>query len=117
MHPSVRFVVLLVLTLPSMLFAGGPRLVAGSSYFDPSVMGQPIHWPDGKVNYYVDQGSLSATITHERAVSMVDAAAALWSAVPTAAVSLVNRGTLDEDVSGLNAVAGDGDLIEPQDVA
>ncbi len=48
---------------------------------------------------------------------MVDAAAALWSNVPTAAVSLVDKGSLNEDVSGANAVAGTGNLLEPADVA
>jgi hypothetical protein len=80
-------------------------------------MGQPIHWKGGKLNYYVDRGPLSATISHQRGVDMVDAAAALWSAVPTAAVSLVNKGQLGEDVSGSNAVAGNGNLLEPSDVA
>ena len=37
---------------------------------------------------------------------MVDAAAALWSAVPTAGVTLVDAGPLNEDVSGSNIVAG-----------
>ncbi|HEY3705243.1 MAG TPA: hypothetical protein VGL22_09300 [Terracidiphilus sp.] len=113
----VRLAVLIVLTLPCALFAGGPRLVAGTTYFDPSAMGRPIHWGAGQVNYYVDQGPLSASVTHDQAVAMVDAAAALWSAVPTAAVSLVDKGMLAEDVSGFNAVAGHGNLIAPNDVA
>ena len=33
---------------------------------------------------------------------MVDAAAALWNAVPTAGVALVDEGPLNEDVSGAN---------------
>jgi hypothetical protein len=117
MHSFVRFAILLVLLLPSTLFAGGPRRVAGSTYFDPSVMGRPMRLAGGKVSYYVDRGALSPTVTHDQAVAMVDAAAALWSAVPTAAVSLADKGTLAEDVNGLNAVAGNGNLIAPSDVA
>jgi len=57
--PHLRILACLALASSSLLYAGGPRLVAGSTYFDPVVMGQPIHWPDGQVNYYVDQGPLS----------------------------------------------------------
>src|SRR6185437_2029086 len=115
--PYVRIVACLALVSSSLLYAGGPRQVAGSTYFDPAVMGQPIHWAGGQVNYYVDQGPLSGTVSHAQAVAMVDAAAALWSAVPTAAVALVNQGTLNEDVSGFNAVASSGTLTQPSDVA
>ncbi|UWZ81986.1 IPT/TIG domain-containing protein [Occallatibacter riparius] len=116
-HRRLSLAALLTLSLPLPLAAGGPRLVAGSTYFDLSVMGKPIRWPTGQVNYYVDQGPLSATVTHAQAVTMVDAAAALWSGVPTAAVSLINMGPLREDVSGLDTVAGNGDLVAPNDVA
>jgi hypothetical protein len=78
--------------------------VAGVSYFNPAVLGQPIHWAGGQVNYYVDQGPLSSTVTNQQATAMVDAAAALWSAVPTAAVTLTDKGPLNEDVSGANIV-------------
>src|SRR5579859_3803042 len=117
MHRSLSLAALLAVTLPLPLFAGGPRLVAGSTYFDPSAMGKPIHWASGQVNYYIDQGPLSASVSHDQAVAMVDAAAALWSGVPTAAVSLVNKGPLGEDVSGTNAVPGNGNLAEPADVS
>src|SRR5262245_28083830 len=79
--------------------AGGPRYVAGTSYFNPSVAGQPLRWSNGHVRYFIDKGPLSPTVSNTQAVAMVDAAAALWSAVPTAAVSLVNAGSLNEDVS------------------
>ena len=69
------------------------------------VLGQPIHWAGGQLNYYVDQGPLSNTVTNRQAVAMVDAAAALWSAVPTAGVTLTDKGPLNEDVSGANIVA------------
>ncbi len=97
--------------------AGGPRLVAGTTFFNTGLAGTPIHWANGQVNYYVDQGALSASVSNQQAVAMVDAAAALWSKVSTAGVSLVDKGSLDEDVSGANAVAGTGNLLEPADVA
>ena len=99
----------LLIVLPAA-FAGGPRYVAGVTYFNPSVLGQPIHWAGGQLNYYVDQGPLSSTVTHQQAVAMVDAAAALWSAVPTAGVTLTDKGPLNEDVSGANIVASGTDF-------
>ena len=96
--------------------AGGPNYVAGSTYFNSSVLGQPIHWANGQVNYYVDQGPLSSTITNQQATAMVDAAAALWSAVPTAGVTLTDMGSLAENVSGANTVANNGVFAAPADV-
>lgn len=109
--------VVAVALIPAPLLAGGPRLVAGATYFQPGVLGQPIHWANGNVKYFVDQGPLSATVSNQQAVAMVDAAAAIWSAVPTAGVTLTDAGALNEDVSGANAVAGNQSLAQPADVA
>jgi hypothetical protein len=98
------------------VFAGGPKYVAGASYFNPAVVGQPVHWAGGQVNYYVDQGPLNSQVTNRQATAMVDAAAALWSAVPTAGVKLTNKGPLNEDVSELNIVAESGAIAQPADV-
>ncbi|MGA3370839.1 MAG: IPT/TIG domain-containing protein [Terracidiphilus sp.] len=92
------------LLAPAAAIAGGPRHVAGISYFNAGVLGQPIYWANGQLNYYVDQGPLNATVTNQQAKAMVDAAAALWSAVPTAGVTLTDMGQLNEDVSGANIV-------------
>jgi hypothetical protein len=97
--------------------AGGPKYVAGASFFNPGVMGQPVRWAGGQVNYYVDQGPLNASIDNAHATAMVDAAAGLWSAVPTAGVSLVRAGSLNEDVSGANVVAGNQAFAQPSDVS
>ena len=102
---------------PAALVAGGPKYVAGVSYFDPAVLGQPVHWSGGVVNYYVDQGSLNSPIDNQQATTMVDSAAALWSAVSTAGVTLVDAGPLNEDVSGANIVAGNQIISSPSDVA
>ncbi len=102
---------------PAGVIAGGPKYVAGVSYFNPAVLGQPVHWANGKVNYYVDQGALSNTVTNQQATAMVDAAAALWSAVPTAGVTLTDMGQLNEDVNGSNiAVNATGQITAPADV-
>ena len=82
-----RILTLSLLIMAPAVFAGGPMYVAGVTYFNPGVLGQPIHWAGGQLNYYVDQGPLSSTVTNQQATAMVDAAAALWSAVPTACVT------------------------------
>ncbi|MGB8259056.1 MAG: IPT/TIG domain-containing protein, partial [Terracidiphilus sp.] len=101
---------------PAAARAGGPRYVAGVSYFNAGVVGQPVHWAGGQLNYYVDQGPLSATVSNQQATAMVDAAAALWSAVPTAAVALTDQGQLAEDVSGQNIQVKSGQITAPADV-
>lgn len=106
-----------LLLSPPLLLAGGPKHVAGATYFNHGVMGQPIHWANGQVTYFVDQGPLSATVSNQQATAMVAAAAALWNAVPTAGVNIVNGGSLNEDVSGLNIVPGSQSLAQPSDVA
>lgn len=106
---------ILIFSVPQAL-AGGPRFVAGPSYFNPAVMGQPIHWAQGQVNYFVDQGSLSPTLNQQKAKAMVDAAAALWTGVPTAAVILTNAGSLGEDVNGLTIAVEEGVIIQPADI-
>jgi hypothetical protein len=101
---SIFCLALLVLA-PAIAFAGGPKYVAGGSFFNPAVLGQPIHWAGGQVNYYVDRGPLNSSVSNRQATAMVDAAAALWSAVPTAGVTLTDKGPLNEDVSGANIVS------------
>ncbi|MGH9606204.1 MAG: IPT/TIG domain-containing protein [Terracidiphilus sp.] len=110
----------LFLLAPACAFAGGPKYVAGVSYFKAGVMGQPVHWQNGQVNYYVDQGPLNSSVTNQQATAIVDAAAALWSAVPTAGVALADMGQLNEDVNGSNIVASStatGQIAQPADVA
>ncbi len=121
-HPIVGYLHACIATAalllaPATLMAGGPKYIAGVSFFDPAVTGQPVHWSGGIVNYYVDQGPLNSSITNTQAVAMVDAAAALWSAVPTAGVTLTNAGPLNEDVSGANIIAGNQVIAQPSDVA
>jgi hypothetical protein len=91
--------------MPTAALAGGPKYVAGVSGFNPAAVGEPLHWANGQVNYYVDQGPLNGSVTNQQAKAMVDAAAALWSAIPTAGVTLTDKGALGEDVSGANIVA------------
>ena len=113
---------MLILLAPPALLAGGPKWVAGTSYFDPAVLGQPVRWAGGVVNYSVDQGPLNSQINNQQATAMVDSAAALWSSVPTAGILLRNSGSLTEDVNSANVIAGSAafgnpTLAAPTDVA
>ncbi len=103
-HTAPRLLAALLVLAPTAAVAGGPIYVAGVSYFNPAVVSQPVHWANGQLNYYVDQGPLNSTVTNQQAVAMVDTAAALWSAIPTAGVTLTDKGALSEDVSGANTL-------------
>ena len=106
-----------LLLCPALALAGGPKYIAGVSFFNPAVLGQPVHWAGGKVGYYVDQGPLNSAVSNQQATAMVDAAAAMWSAVPTAGVALTDMGSLNEDVSGSNlGVSAAGQITAPSDV-
>ena len=108
---------LALLLVPAAAVAGGPKYIAGTSFFNPSVVGQPVHWAGGQVSYSVDQGPLSSSVTNQQATAMVDAAAGLWSAVPTAGVTLSDAGPLNEDVNGSNiAVNSSGQITAPADI-
>ncbi len=103
---AARVLAALLLLWPAAAVAGGPGYVAGTSFFNTGVVGQPVHWTNGQLNYYVDQGPLNGSVSNSQATAMVDAAAALWSAIPTAGVTLTDKGPLSEDVSGANIVVG-----------
>ncbi len=99
------------------LRAGGPRYVAGTSVFDPSVMGRTVVWPQGVITYYTDQGNLSPILPNASANAFVASAFGVWTSVPTAALTVNAAGQLAEDVSGGNVmVNGDGTIAMPADV-
>jgi hypothetical protein len=100
----------------SCALAGGPKFVAGTAYFNAAVVGQPVHWSAGAVNYSVDEGPLNGQISNQDATAMVDAAAAIWSAVPTAGITLTDSGSLNEDVNGVSVIAGNHVFAAPSDV-
>ena len=51
---------------PQGLEAGGPHVVAGSSYFDPAVKGLPLTWSQGVILYYTDRGNLSPVLPSDQ---------------------------------------------------
>ncbi len=107
----------LLITMALTSRAGGPKCVAGTSYFDPSVAGQPLTWAQGIVSYYTDRGDLSPILMNASANSLVADAFSVWTAVPTAAISATNAGALEEDVSGNNVISNaDGSISIPVDI-
>jgi len=79
-HPSLR--------------SRGPKYVAGASYFDPLVMGQPIIWAQGQVNYYTDLGDLSPILPGASADTFVANAFSQWTSVSTAAINATRAASL-----------------------
>ncbi|MBZ5704510.1 MAG: IPT/TIG domain-containing protein [Acidobacteriia bacterium] len=111
----LAFLVLVV--LPQLLHAGGPRYIAGSTYFDPGTKGVPLTWAQGAVNYYTDQGDLSPLLPQAGANDFVADAFSRWTSISTAAVSSTLAGQLSEDVSGANVIANpDGTITMPSDI-
>ncbi len=113
-HPDwkrILFALLLAmicLVAGSPVYAGGPRWIAGSSYFNASAKGKPVVWAGGLVPYFLDQGSLSPTVSQSQARSMIATAAGVWNSVPTAAVTITYYGSLAEDVNGTNITVATG---------
>jgi hypothetical protein len=109
--------VAVILIFAVLARAGGPKYVAGSSYFNSSTMGQPLTWSLGQVSYYTDQGDLSPMLPNSAANAFVAGAFAQWTSVSTAALTATNSGQLAEDVNGSNiAVDSSGTVIAPTDI-
>jgi len=110
-------VILLLLTLTQIARAGGPRYVAGISYFNQGTVGMPLTWAQGTVNYYTDQGSLSPTVSGPQGDALVADAFSQWTSISTAALSVTHVGQLAEDVSGANVYRNsDGSITMPADI-
>ena len=80
--------------------AGGPKCVAGSSYFDATTVGQALVWPQGLITYYTDQGDLSPVLPNASANALVSDAFSQWTSVPTAALAGANGGQLADKAVG-----------------
>ncbi|HSY93564.1 MAG TPA: hypothetical protein VK812_19550 [Candidatus Binatus sp.] len=115
MRLAVSAAVVLIFAL--LARAGGPKNVAGTSYFDPTVTGQPLVWPQGMITYYTDQGDLSRILPNASANALIANAFSQWTAVPTAAITATSGGMLAEDVSGANVfLNSDGTISMPADI-
>jgi IPT/TIG domain len=118
-HPLFRLLLLIALAiaLVSLAHAGGPKYVAGLSYFNQGTTGTPLTWSGGVVNYYTDQGDLSTTFPGPSADALVADAFSQWTSISTAAVSGIHAGQLAEDVSSANLYKNaDGTITMPADI-
>lgn len=116
---SILFALLLAmicLIAGNLAYAGGPRWIAGSSYFNASVKGKPVVWANGQVTLYIDLGSLSASVNQAQAKTIVAGAMAVWNGVTTAAVKFTYAGNLAEDVNGSNVTVANGVVSMPADI-
>jgi hypothetical protein len=110
-------VLVLLLTLMQLAQAGGPRYIAGISYFNQGTAGTPLTWAQGAVNYYTDQGSLSPTVSGPQGDALVADAFSQWTSISTVALSVTHAGQLAEDVNGSNVYRNsDGTLTMPADI-
>jgi hypothetical protein len=111
------FALTIVVQLTTVANAGGPAYVAGASYFEPSTLGSPLIWAQGTLSYYTDQGDLSAVLPGASADTFVANAFAMWTSIPTAALSATRSGQLAEDVIGANLAVVNGVITTPADIA
>jgi hypothetical protein len=117
------FLLRLALAVAIVLFfallsrAGGPKQVAGASYFDLTSNGQPLVWPQGQITYYTDQGDLSPVLPNASANSLVADAFSQWTSASTAALAATSGGQLAEDVTGSNLAVSNGVITAPADIA
>ena len=123
MFVARSFFVRLALAAAMILFvallsrAGGPKNVAGTSYFQASATGQPLIWTQGAITYYTDQGDLSPLLPNASANDFVAAVFSVWTSVPTAAITATSGGQLAEDVNGTNVyLNSDGTITMPADI-
>src|SRR5947208_14900033 len=106
----------MIVLLNCPVHAGGPEFVAGASFFDPTIKGVPVTWPQGVVSYFTDQGDLSPTLLGPNADAFVASAFGMWNSVPTAAILMMQSGHLAEDVNGANFSVLSGMIAGPPDI-
>jgi len=108
---------LLLISFMPVARAGGPRYIAGITYFNPGTVGTPLTWAQGVVNYYTDQGPLSATVPGPQGDALVAAAFSQWTSISTVALSVTHAGQLAENVDGSNVYRNsDGTITMPADI-
>src|ERR1022692_967772 len=75
---NVLEMVIALIFLASAALAGGPKYVAGTTYFNSGTAGTPLTWSQGTVNYYTDQGNLSPILPGASADALVSDAWNQW---------------------------------------
>ena len=114
---SIAIALMVLIALVELARAGGPEYVAGVSYFNAGLAGQPITWAGGTINYYTDQGNLSAILPGSSTDAFVADAFSRWTSIPTAAIGTIRAGQLAEDVNGTNVILNpDRTITLPADI-
>jgi hypothetical protein len=108
--------ILLLIGLPRLARAGGPRDVAGTAYFESATKGTPLTWAQGTLSYYTDRGALSPALSEGAADALVADAFGRWTSISTAAVVAERAGQLGENVSGANVSVSGGVITLPADI-
>jgi hypothetical protein len=119
--PRRAFFPVAMLALLAVFFpfaqAGGPKYIAGVSYFNSGLTGTPLTWSQGAITYYTDQGDLSPILLGPAADAFVASALSQWTSVPIVSVVATHGGQLAENVSGSNVyVNPDGTITMPADI-
>ncbi len=112
---ALAIVVAMLVIPPPLLHAGGPRTIAGTSYFDPAVKGTPLTWNQGAISYYTDRGNLSPVLPSATADAFVADAFSRWTRFHRGSLA-TRAGQLAEDVSGANVSASGGTIALPADI-
>jgi len=113
----VVFILAVFFCFPHSAFAGGPKYIAGTTYFNSDISGIPLTWLGGAITYYTDQGNLSSFMSEASADALVADAWSQWASIPTVALTATRSGQLAEDVSGANvSVNPDGSINLPPDI-
>ncbi len=114
---AVLATIALCIVLVQLARAGGPKYVAGISYFNQGTAGTPLTWSQGTVNYYTDQGDLSGILPGASADAFVADAFSQWTSIATAGLSVTHAGQLAEDVNGTNVYRNsNGSITMPADI-
>ena len=109
-------VIALLIVLPRLGRAGGPRDIAGTVYFEVGAKGVPLTWAQGTISYYTDQGGLSPQLSESGADALVADAFSRWTSITTAAIAAVRAGQLGENVNGVNVSSSGGVIALPADI-
>ncbi len=108
----LRFALVLMSCLGSAQ-AAGPRWVAANPPWQS--YGQAMGWYRNDVQYWVDNGPLSASVDNAAAQSLISAASSVWN-IPYSTFTIAQGGSLNEDVNANNVYLGSGGPIWPADV-
>ncbi len=93
--------------------AAGPRWVAANPPWQN--YGQPMGWYRNDVQYWVDNGALSAFVDNAAAQSLISAASSVWN-IPYSTFTIAQGGSLNEDVNANNVYLAGTGPIWPADV-